>query len=126
METSETTSEIIPPRQPEETTPSPETQSQSKRIVTFVIIAIVVLLVLLYVPIVALGGIAALLLPTGGGAIFDRPSSLGMIVVLAVGGIVQMLIYPLFYCVLTVLYYDLRVRKEGFDLELLASSLQSA
>lgn len=85
-----------------------------------------VLLVLLYVPIVALGGIAALLLPTGGGPIFDRPSSVGMIVALAVGGIVQMLIYPLFYCVLTVLYYDLRVRKEGFDLELLASSLQSA
>ncbi len=41
-------------------------------------------------------------------------------------GIVQMFIYPLFYCVLTVTYYDLRVRKEGFDLELLASTLQSA
>jgi len=27
---------------------------------------------------------------------------------------------------MTVLYYDLRVRKEGFDLELLASSLQPA
>ena len=51
METSETTSEIVPPRQSEETTPSPETQSQSKRIVTFVIIAIVVLLVLLGVAI---------------------------------------------------------------------------
>ena len=35
-----------------------------------------------------------------------------------------MLIYPFFYVVLTVLYYDLRVRKEGFDLELLASSLR--
>ena len=45
---------------------------------------------------------------------------------LAIGGVVQMFIYPLFYCVLTVTYYDLRVRKEGFDLELLASSLQSA
>lgn len=51
METSETTSEIVPPRQPEETTPSPETQSQSKRIVTFVIIGIVVLLILLGVAI---------------------------------------------------------------------------
>jgi hypothetical protein len=40
--------------------------------------------------------------------------------------VVQLFIYPLFYCVLTVTYYDLRVRKEGFDLELLASSLQTA
>ena len=29
------------------------------------------------------------------------------------------------YCVLTVAYYDLRVRKEGFDLEVLASTLQT-
>jgi uncharacterized membrane protein len=85
----------------------------------------VVLLVLLYVPVVALGGIAALVIPRSG-AIFEGPSSVGMIAALAVGGIVQMFIYPLFYCVLTVLYYDLRVRKEGFDLELLASALQSA
>ena len=84
-----------------------------------------VLLVLLYVPVVALGGLAALMLPRSG-AMFDGSSSVGMIVALAIGGIVQIFIYPLFYCVLTVLYYDLRVRKEGFDLELLASSLQSA
>ena len=51
----------------------------------------------------------------------SRPSS-----PLAIGGLVQIFIYPLFYCVLTVAYYDLRVRKEGFDLELLASSLQTA
>jgi hypothetical protein len=54
------------------------------------------------------------------------PGSGLMIAVLALSGIVQMLIYPLFYCVLTVTYYDLRVRKEGFDLELLASTLQTA
>jgi len=53
-------------------------------------------------------------------------ASIGMVTAIAVGGIVQMFIYPLFYCVLTVTYYDLRVRKEGFDLELLASTLQSA
>ncbi|HEX6668828.1 MAG TPA: hypothetical protein VF061_04690, partial [Gemmatimonadales bacterium] len=45
---------------------------------------------------------------------------------LAVVGVVQILLYPLFYCVLTVAYYDLRVRKEGFDLEVLASTLQPA
>ena len=45
---------------------------------------------------------------------------------MAIGGVVQIFIYPLFYCVLTVAYYDLRVRKEGFDLELLASTLRTA
>jgi hypothetical protein len=45
---------------------------------------------------------------------------------LSVVAVVQMLLYPLLYCVLTVAYYDLRVRKEGFDLEVLASNLQPA
>jgi hypothetical protein len=36
---------------------------------------------------------------------------------------VSTLIYPLLYCALTVAYYDLRVRKEGFDLELLEATL---
>jgi hypothetical protein len=40
--------------------------------------------------------------------------------------LLQVLVYPFLYVVTTVLYYDLRVRKEGFDLELLASSLQPA
>jgi hypothetical protein len=40
--------------------------------------------------------------------------------------VVQMFVYPMLYCVLTIAYYDLRVRKEGFDLEVLASSLQPA
>ena len=50
----------------------------------------------------------------------------GGLVTLAVAGVVQLFLYPLFYCVLTVAYYDLRVRKEGFDLEMLAASLQPA
>ena len=83
------------------------------------------LLVLLYVPVVAITGLFALILPKASGSGFG-PGSLSSIVALSVSGLVQMLIYPLFYCVLTVTYYDLRVRKEGFDLELLASSLQSA
>jgi len=37
--------------------------------------------------------------------------------------LLSILVYPFFYVVLTVLYYDLRVRKEGFDLELLASQM---
>ena len=85
---------------------------------------LVTLIILLYIPLVALGGIAAVVLPasdfTGGGT-----SGSGLVAV-ALAGVVQMLIYPLFYCVLTVAYYDLRVRKEGFDLEVLASTLQTA
>jgi hypothetical protein len=84
----------------------------------------ITLLVLLYVPVVAITGLFAFLIPQSPGMF--RGGSLGMMMAIAVGGLVQMFIYPLFYCVLTVTYYDLRVRKEGFDLELLASTLQSA
>jgi hypothetical protein len=84
----------------------------------------ITLLVLLYVPVVAITGLFALLLPESAGMFSG--GSLGMVMAIAVGGLVQMFIYPLFYCVLTVTYYDLRVRKEGFDLELLASTLQTA
>ncbi len=80
---------------------------------------LVTLLVLLYVPIIAVGAIATVVLPS------DRSLTPG-IMTLAVVGVMQMLLYPLLYCVLTVAYYDLRVRKEGFDLEVLASTLQPA
>jgi uncharacterized membrane protein len=80
------------------------------------------LLLLLYIPIVALTAIAALVLP-------DSPAGSAMtggLVALAIMGVLQLFLYPLFYCVLTVSYYDLRVRKEGFDLEVLAQTLQTA
>ncbi|MBA3259601.1 MAG: glycerophosphoryl diester phosphodiesterase membrane domain-containing protein [Gemmatimonadales bacterium] len=83
------------------------------------------LLVLLYIPIVAIGAVASLVLPVSG---LTRPGT-GTTVALAaiaIVGVVQLLVYPLFYCVLTVAYYDLRVRKEGFDLEVLASILRPA
>jgi uncharacterized membrane protein len=84
----------------------------------------VTLVVLLYIPVLAITGLLALLVSPSQAVIGS--ASVLMIAVLAVSGIVQMFIYPLFYCVLTVTYYDLRVRKEGFDLELLASTLQTA
>ena len=83
------------------------------------------LLVLLYIPVVAITGLLAVVLPRASGEAFG-PASFSTVAAIAIGGVVQMFIYPLFYCVLTVTYYDLRVRKEGFDLELLASSLQTA
>ena len=82
---------------------------------------LVTLMVLLYVPIVAVGALATIFAPEGGSG-----SLTPGILTLAVMGVMQMLLYPLLYCVLTVAYYDLRVRKEGFDLEVLASTLQPA
>jgi hypothetical protein len=83
---------------------------------------VVTIVILLYVPIVALGALATLVLPADASTATLTPG----LVTLAVVGILQMLLYPLLYCVLTVAYYDLRVRKEGFDLEVLASTLQPA
>jgi uncharacterized membrane protein len=83
---------------------------------------LVTLFLLLYIPIVALTALAALVLPNA------APGSAmpGSIVGLVLAGVLQLFLYPLFYCVLTVSYYDLRVRKEGFDLEMLAQTLQTA
>jgi len=39
---------------------------------------------------------------------------------------VSLVIYPVISCVFTIFYYDLRVRKEGFDLEMLSRQLQLA
>ncbi len=48
----------------------------------------------------------------------------GLDVVLSViAACVSLLIYPVISCVFTVFYYDLRVRKEGFDLEMLSRQL---
>ena len=79
---------------------------------------LVTLFVLLYVPVIALGAIATVIMQSGQG-------SASGVVTLALLGVIQMVLYPFFYCVLTVAYYDLRVRKEGFDLEILASTLQA-
>ena len=85
--------------------------------------ALVTLLILLYVPVVALGG--------GRGAGCCRPTparqfGTGVADAGRASGWCRCSSTRFFYCVLTVAYYDLRVRKEGFDLELLASTLQPA
>jgi hypothetical protein len=82
---------------------------------------VVTLMVLLYVPIMALSGVATMMVARASGS--GGASSL---VAVLLGAVIQLLVYPLFYCVLTVAYYDLRVQKEGFDLEVLASTLQPA
>lgn len=54
----------------------------------------------------------------------DATASIGLVLLQqGVQLVMNMLIAPLTYCFLTVAYYDLRVRKEAFDLEILANSL---
>jgi hypothetical protein len=83
------------------------------------------LFLLLVVPMIAItfvvGVIAAIVgLDAGGDA-----TTIGVLGA-AFAGLVQMLVYPLFNCALTIAYYDQRIRKEGFDLELLAARLRAA
>jgi len=86
---------------------------------------LLVLVILLYIPIAAIGGLVAVFVP-GAGSVFARPGVTVSVAAVAISGLAQIFIYPLFYCVLTVAYYDLRVRKEGFDLEVLAATLLTA
>lgn len=81
---------------------------------TKVLLTMFVAFLLLLVPSIAVGGAAGLMSDPGGAL---------SLLVLVVESVLQVFVYPYVYVVMTVLYYDLRVRKEGFDLELLSASL---
>lgn len=75
-----------------------------------------VVLIVVLIPLLAIGGLA--------GAFSGAEPSTGTDVLFAtLTGVVSLIVTPLLYCVLTLLYYDLRVRKEAFDLEMLAQTL---
>lgn len=80
-----------------------------------VFLTVLVAFLLLLVPSIAISGADAIL--------GDSDGTVSLII-LVLEAVLQIFIYPFAYVVMTVLYYDLRVRKEGFDLELLASALQ--
>ncbi|MFP5356262.1 MAG: hypothetical protein ACLGIK_14130 [Gemmatimonadota bacterium] len=80
--------------------------------------ALSAILLLLIIPGLAIG---AFTVGTSDASATEATLSAGA---MAVQSALQILVYPLIYVLTTVLYYDLRVRKEGFDLEMLASSLQ--
>lgn len=82
-----------------------------------ILAALTVALVLLLIPGLALGGLAA----AGVGATMAEETL--ALVAMVVTAVLQVLVYPYFYVLTTVLYYDLRVRKEGLDLEMLARAL---
>jgi hypothetical protein len=78
-------------------------------------LTMLVAFLLLLIPTIALGSLAGL-----GGSGGESQALVFFVIPL----VLQVFVYPFVYVVQTVLYYDLRVRKEGFDLELLADSLQ--
>jgi uncharacterized membrane protein len=83
------------------------------------------LLLLLVIPMIGVTLIAGVLAALGGLAVGNEGVFAGILGA-ALAGLIQMLVYPLFNCALTVAYYDQRIRKEGFDLELLAARLRAA
>ena len=74
-----------------------------------------VVLIVLMIPFLAIGAM--------GGAFQAEPSTGSVVLITVASGLVSLVIGPLLYCVLTLVYYDLRVRKEAFDLEMLAAGL---
>ena len=74
----------------------------------------VVAFLIIYLPIIVIGGLGAyfrLTSPAFGQAIEVFSAALPIV------------IYPLFSCILTLIYYDLRVRREAFDLQILGQQL---
>ena len=67
---------------------------------------------------------AAGVLAAGGPRSLFTPS--GSLTISLINTAGQILIAPIWACALILLYYDLRIRKEGFDLQMLARSLGSA
>ncbi len=82
-----------------------------------VLLTFFVAYLLLLLPTIAIGVVAGVASLAGG-----QPQVLSMVLV----AVLAVFVYPYLYVVITVLYYDLRVRKEGFDLELLATATQRA
>ncbi|MEP7325104.1 MAG: hypothetical protein ABI836_04070 [Gemmatimonadota bacterium] len=87
-------------------------------LVVFVVIAGVVMLGVMLVGSLGIG------LAAGPGT--TQAISLGFIITVAIMAILYIIAFTMIYCLQTVVYYDLRVRKEGFDLELLEASMGSA
>jgi len=69
---------------------------------------------MIYLPIIALGGL---------GGYFSLTLPLIGHVIQIVSAALPIVMYPIFSCILTLIYYDLRVRREAFDLQILGQQL---
>jgi hypothetical protein len=100
------------------------TLTRGYRLRMFGLFVLIFLLILVpYIAVMGAFGIASAMFAATGA------KGMGAGIILAgtvVAAVVQLLLSPLYQAALVVAYYDLRVRKEGFDLEVLASALQPA
>ena len=64
-----------------------------------------------------------LVVPSMAAAVLGALAPALEVVIAAAGGFLQLIIYPIFACTFTLLYYDLRVRHEAFDIEHLGQQL---
>ena len=94
--------------------------SSGKAISTLLLVTIIVWVVMA----VVIGPFAGLLgvMGQGGGV----AGSLFMGIYGAVSGIVQSVVQPIQIIVILLLYYDIRIRREGYDLEMMANDLRSS
>lgn len=82
--------------------------------------AMLVVFLLIIIPTFILGIVTAI------SALATGSETAATLVALLFTSIMQILMYPFMYAVTTLLYYDLRVRKEAYDLEMLATATQPA
>jgi hypothetical protein len=59
-------------------------------------------------------------------ASFGPESVMGEVITGVLSGLTGLLLYPLNAIAVTLLYYDLRIRKEAFDLEMMSRALAGA
>lgn len=74
----------------------------------------VVSFLIIYLPIIVIGGL---------GGFFRLTSPVIGQAIEVFSAALPILVYPLFSCILTLMYYDLRVRREAFDLQILGQQL---
>ncbi len=86
----------------------------------------VLIFLLIFIPYVAVMGTFGVASAVFGSAGAKGVGAAIILLGTVVAAIVQLLLSPLYQAALVITYYDLRVRKEGFDLEVLASALQPA
>lgn len=100
------------------------TLTRGYRLRMFGLFLLIFLLILIpYIAVMGAFGVASAMFASTGAKGVSTTILLSGTVVAA---IVQLLLSPLYQAALVIAYYDLRVRKEGFDLEVLASALQPA
>ncbi len=110
---------IVIENQPSATAGMSRSWNLSKGLRMKVFVAFIVVFLLIALPGIALGAVG--LVAAGEGT-----TELGLTIgFLLIQSVLQVLAYPFFYVLTTLLYYDFRVRKEAYDLDMLSAALGS-